>query len=176
MTRFLCVAVAASLIASDVSAEVESGPKAGEKIEPLKAFGVVGTVEGKEADFAAERKDAPTVYLFVKPGSWSRPMARFTKVLDDKLADADGAAAVAVWMGDEEKSKEYLPKANQSLKYARTSLAVFTGDANGPNGWGINADADLTVVVAKKGKVIKTFVYGSVNDTDVKKVIEAIGK
>ena len=45
---------------------MESGPKAGDKVAALKAFGVVGTIEGKEADFAAERKDAPTIYLFVQ--------------------------------------------------------------------------------------------------------------
>jgi len=46
-------------------ADVESGPKAGEKVPALKAFGVVGPVENKEADFAADRKGDPTVYLFV---------------------------------------------------------------------------------------------------------------
>ena len=44
-----------------VRADVESGPKAGEKIPALKAFGVVGSVEGKEADFAGARKELPTI-------------------------------------------------------------------------------------------------------------------
>ena len=30
------------------------------------ALGVTGTVEGKEADFAKDRKDAPTIYIFVQ--------------------------------------------------------------------------------------------------------------
>ena len=53
------------LVAPAVRADDDSGPKAGEKVAKLKAFGVVGPVEKKEADFAAERKDAPTIYLFV---------------------------------------------------------------------------------------------------------------
>jgi hypothetical protein len=64
------------------SAADEGGPKAGEKVPALKAFGVAGSVEGKEADFAAQRKDAPTVYLFVKAEEGGipvggRPLARF---------------------------------------------------------------------------------------------------
>lgn len=157
-------------------ADVESGPKAGEKVAALTAFGVVGTVEGKEADFAAARKDAPTVYLFVKPDSWSRPMARFAKTLDGKLGADEKAAVVAVWVGgDADKSKEYLPKAQASLKFDRTSLAVFA-DKAGPAGWGLNPDADLTVVVARGGKVVKVFAFGSVNETDVKAVVEALAK
>ena len=46
-------------------ADVESGPKEGEKIAELKALGVIGLQAGKEADFAAERKDEVTVYLFI---------------------------------------------------------------------------------------------------------------
>mgnify|MGYP001601176707 CR=1 FL=1 len=63
---FFAALGAALLFAPPSRADVESGPKAGDKVAVLKAFGVVGTIEGKEADFAAERKDAPTIYLFVQ--------------------------------------------------------------------------------------------------------------
>jgi hypothetical protein len=158
-------------------ADVESGPKAGEKIGELKAFGVVGTVEGKEADYAIERKDSPTVYMFVNAANFSRPMAKFMRTLDSKLGEInDKAAGVAVWLTDDaEKSKEYLPKAQQSLKFDKTALAVL-GDKSGPNGWGINPDAHLTVVVANKGKVVKSFAYTTVNETDVRAVLAELKK
>jgi hypothetical protein len=158
-------------------ADVESGPKAGEKVGELKAFGVVGKVEGKEADFATERKDDPTVYLFVGAENFSRPMARFMRTLDGKLAEIDDkAAGVAVWLTDDaDKSKEFLPRAQQSLKFAKTSLAVL-GDKSGPNGWGINPDAHLTVVVANKGKVVKSFAFTTVNETDVRAVLAELTK
>src|SRR5207249_6984084 len=114
----------------------ESGPKAGEKVPALKAFGVVGTVEGKEADFAKERKDAPTIYIFVQAQEGGvpvggRPLARFMKELDAKLGDAsDKAAIVAVWLGEKafDKHKEYLPKFQMSMKLDKTSLAAFDGE------------------------------------------------
>lgn len=182
MTRLLCGLAVAGLAAGVAWADVESGPKAGEKVGELKAFGVVGKVEGKEADFAAERKDDPTVYLFVSAENFSRPMARFMRTLDGKLGEIDDkAAAVAVWLGgDAEAHKERLPKIQMSVKFDTTSLAVFTGDASGPNGWGINPDAHLTVVVANKGKVAKSFAYTTVNETDVRAVLaelkKAVGK
>jgi len=166
-----------------VRADVESGPKAGEKIAALKAFGVVGEVEGKEADFAAERKDAPTIYLFVQAEEGGipvggRPLARFMKTLDGQIAKLDGAAGVAIWLGDKafDKHKEYLPKINKSLSFEKTSLAAFDGEKSGPANWGINPDAHLTVVVANKGKVVKTFAFTTVNETDVRPVIAELTK
>src|SRR6266446_1906389 len=81
-------------------ADDDSGPKAGEKVAKLKAFGVVGKVESKEVDFAAERKDAPTIYLFVAAQEGGipvggRPAARFMKKLDEEVSKIDGAAVVA---------------------------------------------------------------------------------
>jgi hypothetical protein len=166
------------LAAALVVADVESGPKAGEKVGPLKVFAVTGPVEGKEVNYAAERKDAPTVYLFVNAEKFSRPVARFMKTLDGKLGDvSDDAEAVAVWVGgDADKNKEYLPRAQTSLKFNKTALTAFAGDAGGPDGWGVNADAHLTVVLANKGKVVKSFAFVSVNATDVRPVLAAFRK
>ncbi|MBN9120805.1 MAG: hypothetical protein J0I06_16925 [Planctomycetes bacterium] len=177
----LCAALA---FASSALAADESGPKAGEKVPELKAFGVVGAVEGKEVDFAKERKDAPTVYIFVNAEEngipvGGRPAARFMKVLDEKLGDAsDTAAIVAVWLGEKafDKHKEYLPRFQMSLKLERTALAAFDGNKSGPNNWAVNPDTRLTVVVANKGKVVKSFAFTSVNETDVKAVLEELKK
>ena len=63
------------LVVPALRADDDSGPKAGEKVAKLKAYGVVGPVEKKEADFAAERKDGPTVYLFVAADKAANPSA-----------------------------------------------------------------------------------------------------
>ena len=171
------------LMAGVTRADVESGPKGGEKVPELKAFGVVGIVEGKEIDFATERKDAPTIYLFVQAEEGGvpvggRPLARFMKKVDGEIAKVDGAAAVAIWLGDKafDKHKEYLPRINKSLSFEKTSLAAFDGEKSGPAGWGLNPDAHLTVVVANKGKVVKSFAFASVNETDVRPVMSALKK
>ena len=103
-------------------------------------------------------------------------MARFLQTLDKKLPDVgESALTVAVWVGgDAAKHKEYLPKAQQSLKLARSALTVFAGDE--PAGWALHADAHATAVVVHKGKVVKSFAFVSVNDTDVKPVLDALTK
>jgi hypothetical protein len=159
-------------------ADVESGPKAGDKVPALKAFGIV---EQKEADFAKERKDAPTVYLFVaaeKDGipTGGRPLARFMKKLDAEVGMIDGAKVTAIWLGEKafDAHKEYLPRFQKSMQLEHTSLAAFDGGKSGPEEWGINADAHLTAVVAYKGKVVKSFAFVSLNETDVPQVVKEL--
>ncbi len=175
MQRRICVAVVLAVTLS-VRADVTSGPKEGEKVADFKVFGVVGSIEGKQGSYVADRKDEPTVYVFVQQAHWSRPMARFLKVLDKDAKEAnDKTAIAAIWLTENvDKAKDYLPKAQTSLSLANTSLGVFEGEPSGPNNWGINVDAHCTIVVAHKGKVLKTIALQSVNETDVKPVIEAL--
>lgn len=171
------------LVCLAISADPESGPKAGEKIAKLTAFGVVGPVEKKEADFTAERKDAPTIYVFVAAEEGGipiggRPAARFLKKLDEEVGKVDSAAVVAVWLGDKafEKHKDYLPRINMSLSFEKTQLAAFDGQKSGPDGWAINGDTHITAVVVNKGKVVKSFAFTSVNETDVRTVMAELKK
>jgi len=159
-------------------ADVASGPKVGDKVEDFQAFGVVGEIEGKEGSYVRDRKGEPTVFVFVQQEHWSRPMARLLKALDKDAKEAnDKAAVIAVWLTDKpDAAKEYLPKAQMSLTFVNTSLGVFEGEKTGPNNWGINADAHCTVVVTKGGKVVESIALQSVNETDAKKVVEALKK
>ena len=182
MVKSCALALSLALLASTIRAD-DSGPKAGEKVAKLTAFGVVGPVENKAADFAAERKDAPTVYLFVAAQEGGlpvggRPAGRFMKKLDEEIAKVDGALVVAVWLGDKafDKHKEYLPKIGKALGFEKTQLAAFDGEKSGPNGWAINGDTHVTAVVANKGKVVKSFAFTSVNETDVKDVMKELNK
>ena len=42
--------------------------------------------------------------------------------------------------------------------------------------WAINPDAHLTAVVAHEGKVVKSFGYRSVNETDAPEVVKRLKK
>lgn len=170
--------IIAAIIIGFLGYDIESGLKAGEKVPELKAYGLVGDVKDKSADFAKERGELPTVYLFVNAAKFDRPIARYMRELDQKAGDAaEKVQMVAVWIGgDLDENKKRLPLINQSLKFDRTAMAVFEGDAAGPNGWGLNADAHLTTIVVHKGKVIKSFAYQSANDNDVPKVLEELKK
>lgn len=170
----LCVGVL--LLSSIAAADVESGPTAGMAVPKLDVYAVVGDVSGESLDFTAKRDQQPTVYCFIPADKFSRPTARLMRILDEKLTGvvAEGHI-VAVWVtGDVAQSKEYLARVNMSLKLSATTLCVFEGDASGPGEWGVNTDADITVVVVNKGQVLKSFGFVSANDTLTDEVLKVL--
>jgi hypothetical protein len=169
---FLAPLFFASALLAD---ETKSGPDKGEKVSALKVFAATGEQEGKDVDYIAERKDKPTIYVFVQADKWSRPMNRFLKTLDEAVHKDGDAAIVAVWLTEKpDETKEYLPKLQTAVKYEATALTCFTGEKIGPMGWAINSDAHLTVVVVNKGKVAAAMGFQSINETDVPGVEKAL--
>jgi hypothetical protein len=176
-----CTLVALALLvvpAFGRAQDVASGPSRGETVPALKVFDLTGEHQGKAVEYAAERKGRPTVYLFVAADKFDRPMNRFLKALDTAAKkDSPDAYLVAVWLTeDKEKTKEYLPRVQQSVRFEATALTCYRGDKTGPKGWGINPDAHLTVVVANQGKVAAVFGYRSVNETDAPAVCKELEK
>jgi hypothetical protein len=160
------------------SQDVASGPEKGKDLPALKVYDVTGAHKDKDVDYVAERKGKPTIYIFVQADKFDRPMAKFMKGLDAGAPKVhDEASVVAVWVtSDAAKSKQYLPLAQQSLKFEATALTCCTEGETGPKGWGINADAHATIVVASKGTAVAVFGYMSLNDTEVPTVINALKK
>jgi hypothetical protein len=176
--RTLACLALVGLVAPAPARGVSSGPAVGEKVPALKVFDATGENADKEVDYAAQRKDKPTAYLFVRADKFDRPMNRFMKALDGAVRkDFPDTYVVAVWLTDDVvKTKELLPRVQQSVGYGATALTCYTGGAEGPKGWNVNADAHLTAVLANKGKVAVTFGYRSVNETDVSAVRDALRK
>ena len=170
------VVVVLLLLGAAAGAQIVSGPAPGKQLAPLRVFAATGAREGKELDYVAERGDKPTVYVLIR--DWDRPVARFLKTLDGAVhEDSAEALVVAAWLTDEkEETKNYLPRAQQSLKLEVTPLTVFLGDRAGPNEWDISPDARVTVVVARGGKSKAHFGFVSINEMHVPRVREALGK
>lgn len=160
-------------------AEERSGPAAGARAEPFEAFAATGGFAGSPIDVVTKRENEPTVYVFIQADKFDRPIARFLKVLDNELsAGIEGvptAESVAVWLTrDVGKTKEYLPRAQQSIQLERTTLTVFEGDPAGPKGWELNLEAHVTIVVTKGGKVVKSGGHNSINEKTVPEVVAAL--
>jgi hypothetical protein len=175
----LLVVIALGLFSARADAQLEPGLKVGASVGGFKVHAVTGENAGKVVDPVSERKDKATVFVFLHAKDWDRPMARFLKKLDQEFANGiagvDDPATVAVWMTDDpEKSKVYLPRAQESLKFNHTKLTVFEGDAEGPSSWDLNAGARLSVVIVREGRVTGSFGYRSLNETDVAGVVKAI--
>ena len=176
--RNLCCWALLLTTAAAGRADIVSGPAVGDPVENFTAHGVVGLISDKDGSYVLERKDDPTIYVFIQQATFSRPTAQFLKGLDTALKDSPNKATiVAIWLSDKpDTAKEYLPKAQKSLNFVNTSLGVFTGEKSGPKNWGINPDAYATVVITKNGKFKAVRAYQSVNGTDVKAVLADLDK
>jgi hypothetical protein len=159
-----------------VLAQLASGPDAGSAVQPVKVAVLTGPQEGKDVEYAAERKDKPTLYVFLR--EFDRPVARYLKHLDLAIREESTEAfTVAVWLTEkQDETRTYLPRVQQSLKMESTALTLFTRDVNGPDNWNLNPNVRVTTVLVNGGKVVKTFAYQSINDTDVPAVREALKK
>lgn len=177
LQRLLSCAFTALVVCSGAHAlaDVDSGPAVDNPVPELKVYAVTGEHADKEVTISAERMDKPTVWVFVPKDQWDRPMARMIKELDGKLADVTDARLVAVWLTDDQfTTKEYLPKAQQSIKLERSALTFYQGDPAGPADWGINPDANVTVVVSGGGRIGATWGFVSVNETVTEQILSAL--
>lgn len=174
--RYLFALVALFGLVLGCQADVPSGPMVGKKLAALRVFAATGPQEGKELDYVADRGERLTVYVFIR--EWDRPVARFLKGLDSAVREESAQGlVVATWLTDDvEKTKGYLPFAQQSLKFQSTPLTVFPGDRNGPNDWDLSPNARVTVVVARGATSRARYGFGSVNETNVPMVRAAIQK
>ncbi len=157
-------------------AAIESGPAVDSALPELKADAVTGDDAGKKITFTTTRKAKPTVYVFIRSDKFDRPIARYLKVLDKALAElGKDTHIVAVWITDDaDKTREYLPKVQQSMKFEATTLALYAEDKLGPNAWALNDRAHVTTIVTDGVKVKARFAEQSLNETNVPEVTAAL--
>lgn len=169
--------ILALLVLTASPGELPSGPNAGEATPALRVRVADGPGVGETLDLTAERGGRPTIYAFVQAAQLDRPLARLLRAIDTALADASGEEPrlVAVWLTDTpEASLEFLPRAQQSLKMARTTWTVFEGARQGPEGWSINDSVGVTLVVARDGKVVRSVGLDSWSDSDARPTLAAL--
>ena len=178
MRSFIQVSLSSASLAAALvfGTALAAGPEAGKRVSALKVFDATGAHAGSEADYAAERKDQPTLYVFVQADKWDRPMARFLRALDEGIAKVDDDAyLVGVWLtADVNKTKQYLPLAQQSLQLRKSALTCYADGKDGPPAWGIDLGASLTVVVAVHGKVVESRDFRSVNETVAPEILKTL--
>lgn len=176
MLRFTLPLAALLLSTAAGRAAIESGPAVDSALPELKADAVTGDEAGKKVTFTTIRKAKPTVYVFIRADKFDRPIARYLKTLDKALGElGKDTHVIAVWITDDtEKTREYLPKVQQSIKLEATTLAFYAEDKLGPNAWALNDRAHVTTIVTDGVKVKARFAEQSLNETNVPEVIAAL--
>ncbi len=174
----LGVTVMLSLVVSVARADIESGPNVGTAVTTLKVFAATGDHAGKEIDFAMERGAKPTVYVFIPYDRFDRPLARLLKTLEKSVIEAGhDATVVTVFLADDPAAaKDRLPRVQMSLQFTSNPLVIFPSMKQGPEGWQVNTDAQVTALVVKDSKVAAKFGYRSANETVAPEIVDALKK
>lgn len=158
--------------------DIKAGPEVGKSIPELKVTQIHGEHAGKEVDARELSKTASTIFVTVRKDKWDRPVARVLKQLDEAVTKQDNKAQIViVWVSkDADHAKEYLPKAQQSLKLSASTWNHFNGEVYDAASWQLSGDGPLNIIITKAGKAHWGRAFATVDEKIVGKVTDALMK
>jgi hypothetical protein len=153
-----------------------SGLRTGQRPGPYSSVVVLGEQRGQSHCFICETADRPAVIVFAR--SLSDPLGKLVTGLDQAVLDrkASELRSWVTFLGTEESVL-----APQILKWGKKyavrgiSLAVFE-DPEGPPSYRLNRDADVTILLSVKQKVVRNFAFrpGELTDERIAEVLKAL--
>lgn len=155
-----------------------SGLQANKRPGPYISQVVVGAERGKQHCFICEAADRPLVIVFAR--HLSDPLGKLVNRLDKALSEHQ-AAELKSWvtfLADDPTALD--PKVVQWSKHHNTGnvpLGIFS-DEVGPPAYLLAREADVTILLSVKQKVVANFAYrtGELNDAAVQQVLKTLPK
>lgn len=153
-----------------------SGLEPGQRPGPYSFVLATGPERGKSSCYICDTADRPAAILFARTPSDA--LGKLAAGLDKAVADHK-AAELRAWVTFlSEESKEMEDKI---VKWGRThglhgvDLGIFE-DADGPPNYKLARDADVTVVLYVKRKVVADFAFrsGELTDVRIAEVLKAV--
>jgi hypothetical protein len=153
-----------------------SGLQPGQRPGPYSALVAVGPQRGTSHCFICETADRPAVIVFAR--SLSDPLAKLVRGLDQALIDHK-AADLRTWVtflhDDEQALEPEVVQWGKKQAIRNVSLGIFE-DVKGPPSYRLHRDADVTVLLFVKQKVVCNFACraGELTDAQVKEILKAL--
>ena len=157
--------VATLLLPAGAGAEsaLQSGPQVGKRPLPFTSNLVTGPQRGRQYCYVCELKDEPAVLVFARHPD--EATARLLREVRDAVRE-NAKAKLFGWMvflGQEDTASEKELE-RQAYEFARQNSATtlpisVLGDPQGPPGYLIAPDAEVTVIVFQSGKVLYNRAY-----------------
>jgi len=153
-----------------------SGVPVGKRPGPYSFLIATGPQKGQQTCYICEQEDKPTAVVFAR--KLSDPLGKLLTKLDAEIP-ARKDTGFKVWMtqlidtADLEKLSDWAKK--QALK--SVPVGGFE-DTDGPPAYKLAADADVTVLLFVKQKVVANFAYrdGELTDQAIGEVMKAVPK
>ena len=153
-----------------------SGPQPGQRPGPYACVQSTGPQRGQSHCYICEAGDRPAVVVFAR--GLSEPLGKLVGQLDKSLIQhkaADLRGWVTILHPDQSALDPKVIDWGKKHAIRTMPLGVFE-DAGGPPSYRIARDADVTVLLFVKQKVVANFAFrtGELNDERVKEVVAAV--
>jgi hypothetical protein len=176
LTGLVVFAVSTMVCAVGAADPCVSGLTQGQKPGPYSAIVAVGTERGQSHCFICDTAERPAVIVFAR--RLDDPLAKLVGGIDKLLAD-NKKAELRGWvtfLHDDQTAFD--PQVvDWAKKHAirNVPMAVFE-DPVGPPTYKLNRDAEVTVILFTKHKVINNFAYrtGELTEERIAEVLKAI--
>jgi hypothetical protein len=176
MLRIAPLSAVLMAVAALAAEPVASGLRPGQRPGPYSSLVAVGTERGQSHCFICATADRPAVIVFAR--SLTDPLGKLVQGLDKALADHKDAElrAWVTFLSDDQTALD--PKVvDWSKKHSlrQVPLSVFE-DVVGPPSYLLSRDADVTVLLSVKQKVVRNFAFraGELNDERIAEVLKAV--
>lgn len=182
--RNLFVLGMAAIVTSAVGVgeELKSGPQTGDQ---LGAFYVTkcagaeddGVAEGKNLCYRCKNGAKPQVVIFTR--SIDPKLVDFVKQLDKaitKNSDSKLTGFVNVLGEDKDEATDAARKLAKTSKTSKVPFVVPNESENGPDNYGINPKAEVTIILASELGVKANYAVADVKDLKTKEIIADLKK
>ncbi len=153
-----------------------SGLAPGQKVGPYSSVVSVGKERGQAHCFICATEDRPAVVVFAR--SLDDSLGKLTRGLDKALVDHK-ASELRAWVtflnADQTNFDPKVVAWSKKEAIRGVPLSVFE-DADGPPSYKVSRDADVTVLVFAKQKVVANFAFrsGELSDEHIADVLKAV--
>jgi hypothetical protein len=179
MQHTVCFPVVLIVLANAACLRAEpcvSGLKPGQRPGPYSALVSVGAERGQSHCYVCETADRPAVIVFAR--NLSEPLGKLIRGLDKALVDyksADLRTWVTFLSGDQTALDPQVVKWSKKQAIRHVPLAVFE-DVVGPPSYLLHRDADVTILLSIKQKVVRNFAFraGELNDEQIAGILKAL--
>jgi hypothetical protein len=185
MKQVLSFAVAMALVVTGFSAsaeDIKSGLKEGDAIGAFDVTKCAGAEKDKVAVgdnlcYRCKNGSRPQVMVFTR--SNDEKVIALVKQLDEQIKKNDEAQLKAFvnYLGDsKDAASDAAKKLATSTKAENIPFVVPNEFENGPEDYGINAKAAITIILATEGKVKANHAFAKASELDVAAVIGDLKK
>jgi len=153
-----------------------SGPQAGQRCGPYAALIATGPERGQSFCYVCQTGDKPAVVVFAH--TLTDPLGKLIVQLDKAMAEhqkADLRTWVTFLSDHQLELDPQVVKWSQRYAIRRVPLGIFE-DPLGPPSYRLSKDADVTVLLFVKQKVVGNFAFrsGELNDDKIKEVMNTL--